>query len=168
MIRPNPDHVNWNNLELTDAVEGAILRALQSGVSVNVACAHAGITRANFNGWMRRAEFPRQERYAAFSRRVGETLAQLETSFLNMIVEAAADDWKAAAWFLERRFPKRWGKKDMPKTVVLAGGQDRAEDIGRLSNEEAAAYFRAKMKMAATESLRQEYESHANALELIQ
>ena len=28
------------------------------------------------------------------------------------IMRAGDVDWKAWAWFLERRYPKRWGRKD--------------------------------------------------------
>ena len=168
MVGPNPDRMNWHNLELNDSHEASIIRSLQSGAHIGVACARAGVTRTNFNGWMQRAEYPRQDRYTAFRDRVAATLGELETSFLERIVEAAADDWKAAAWFLERRFAKRWGKKDLPKTVVMTGEADRREDVSKLSPSEAAAYFRARVKMATSEAVKAELESHAHALELIQ
>lgn len=52
-------------------------------------------------------------------------------------------DWGAAAWFAEKRWPKRWGSRapmkghesatdDLPVTEILAAAETRAEDINSL------------------------------------
>jgi|PlaIllAssembly_1097288.scaffolds.fasta_scaffold01265_2 urease gamma subunit len=38
--------------------------------------------------------------------------AALESDHLSNISEAGAIDWKASAWFLERLYPEKYGKKD--------------------------------------------------------
>ena len=43
-----------------------------------------------------------------------------------MIRAAAAKDWKAAAWLLERRYPEQWGRRR-----VEVGSPDRKPVEGR-------------------------------------
>ncbi|MDY0314143.1 MAG: hypothetical protein RBR32_03615 [Bacteroidales bacterium] len=43
---------------------------------------------------------------------VQECIARSEEFHVSNINECAMDDWKASAWFLERRFPDKYGKKD--------------------------------------------------------
>jgi hypothetical protein len=37
--------------------------------------------------------------------------ARVEAALVHGIQQAAATDWRAAAWTLEQRYPERWGEK---------------------------------------------------------
>lgn len=53
-------------------------------------------------------------RYAAFAEEVEKARAQSEVRALTHIQQAALDGtWQAAAWFLERSHPQRWGRRRM-------------------------------------------------------
>ncbi len=44
-----------------------------------------------------------------FARRLRAAVAQSETSALRQLLMAGKRSWRASAWFLERRFPERYG-----------------------------------------------------------
>jgi hypothetical protein len=48
--------------------------------------------------------------------------AELET----IVAYAAVDDWRAAAWLLERRWPERWTRRrpEQPEPAVESDGLD--------------------------------------------
>lgn len=45
--------------------------------------------------------------------------AQAEANMLRRINTASQTQWQAAAWFLERKFPERWGREKMNATVKV-------------------------------------------------
>lgn len=80
----------------TPETEAKLLRALRKGNTRRAACAHAGIGESTLNDWVN--EFP--EFSAACTRAENES----EFGFVDVIQECANNgDWKAAAWWLERR-----------------------------------------------------------------
>ena len=60
------------------------------------------------NGRMRKDEEP----FVRFSNAVEKAQAEAEQRDLLIIAKASANDWKASAWRLERRFPAKWGRKE--------------------------------------------------------
>jgi transposase-like protein len=83
---------------------------VKGGVTLRVAARRHGIARATLYNWLAHGEKGR-EPYAAFRERLERAQAACEVRLSLNLFEAARDDWRAAAWFLERRFPKRWGSK---------------------------------------------------------
>lgn len=74
-------------------------------------------------------EVPESERdYLELHRRIEQATAEAEVRALAAITNAFTSDprnWTAAAWFLERKDPARWGKR----TEVNVGPTDRLADI---------------------------------------
>jgi len=113
--------------DLTPQVQAKIVLAIVGGNDNKVAAAHAGIGESTFYAWLDRG---RKEvaRLAASSRakpRASETpfvefleaiqkaQADAETRNVALIAKAAQEGtWTAAAWWLERKYPERWGRKD--------------------------------------------------------
>ncbi len=70
------------------------------------------------------------------------TDAELEEIALAKILDAADEDWKAAAWYLERRFPQRWAKplagerlgRGKPGDDEPVAGEDAEEAEPRLTD----------------------------------
>jgi len=50
--------------------------------------------------------------YVAFSDAIKAALAQAEIDAVATIKAASGKSWQAAAWHLERSYPKRWGRRD--------------------------------------------------------
>jgi len=64
----------------------------------------------------------KEEPYLAFMEAVTLAVAESEVSALKTIKTASKDDWRAAAWMLERRTPTKWGRRvlDINATVDAA------------------------------------------------
>lgn len=124
---------------------------LKSGNYFDTACEFVGIGESTGYHWRKRAEaeLARRERvtnpntkteaktrereqpYVDFLEAVKKATAQAEVQAVGLIRQAMITDeykgqWQAAAWFLERRRPKQWGKH----VHVHEDPRDRAiEDI---------------------------------------
>lgn len=87
----------------TPEVEKRLLDALRLGSTQRLACQYAGISEDTLARWRgQSAEFA-----DALTRAQGE----LALTLLAKIEQAAARDWRAAAWKLEHRFPKEYGRQ---------------------------------------------------------
>ena len=87
------------------ATEGrieALVIALGTGCTREAAARHAGIDRTTLYRWL--------ERDAAIRIRVEKAEADVEVRLAAQIVQAAPDDWRAAAWMLDRRRPRSYGR----------------------------------------------------------
>jgi len=77
---------------------------LKVGVSVSAACELAGVDYEEFRKVL--------ERRGDLRSMVERAKAEAELMAVKAILEAAKKDWRAAAWFLERRFPEYWSKRE--------------------------------------------------------
>ena len=61
-----------------------------------------------------------------------------------LIAKAAGEgNWQAAAWWLERRFPERWGRRERVDATVRGGVAPVDEsrvDMSKLTDEELVAF----------------------------
>lgn len=107
---------------LTEEIIEEIARHVEAGNYVEVALSLAGVNNPTFYQWMRKARQAEaeardggeltysQKMYLKLRARMNEAEAIAENTRLADITAAADHDPKWAAWFLERRFPGRWGK----------------------------------------------------------
>jgi hypothetical protein len=86
----------------TEARIEALVIALGTGCTREAAARHAGIDRTTLYRWL--------ERDAAIRIRVEKAEADVEVRLAAQIVQAAPDDWRAAAWMLDRRRPRSYGR----------------------------------------------------------
>lgn len=94
---------------LTPALQAEIEALFRAGNYTVTVCAAAGVARSTFNGWMKRGEGA-AEPYRGFRVAVDQARAVGEARNVAQIAQAAAKDWKAAAWLLERSAPDRWAR----------------------------------------------------------
>ena len=101
-----------------------ILQAVRVGCYIETAAAYAGISKQTLYNWLkigaRRRTGPLHDFHVAFER----ALAQAEMRDLVLISKAAEEQWQAAAWRLERKFPDRWGRRE--RHDVNLGAEDGA------------------------------------------
>jgi len=62
----------------------------------------SGIGERTFYDWM--------ERYPAFAAAVHRARAKAKMKLVRVIIDQAPDDWRAAAWALERSYPKEYAR----------------------------------------------------------
>ena len=79
----------------TEARIEALVIALGTGCTREAAARHAGIDRTTLYRWV--------ESDPALGTRVEKAEADVEVRLAAQIVQAVPDDWRAAAWWLERR-----------------------------------------------------------------
>lgn len=100
---------------LTDEVWSICVEAVRAGHYDEPVAARAGISRATLLAWIRtgRRELRAYEeqggeltRHAQFVRAIDKANAEAEGKALQKIRENA--DWRALAWYLERRHQDRW------------------------------------------------------------
>src|SRR5207245_4264065 len=90
-----------------------ICDAIRAGVRPEVAAVYNGIGARTYYRWMQLGRAADAEPvYVGFVEAVELALAEWEARDVLLIGEAAKDDWHAAAWRLERRLPKVYGKRE--------------------------------------------------------
>ena len=103
--------------KLDTEVGDQIIRILSAGGYVQTAVSVAGVAHRTFNDWMARgvSGLPEDEPYRVLRERVEEARGNAETRHVALISRAAAGNWQAAAWLLERQYPERWGRPERRK-----------------------------------------------------
>jgi transposase len=111
--------------KLTPELQAEFVELIRSGQFQYTVCAYVGITYDTFRRWMRRGEKElqrlsrggrrakageKEQPYAGFYLAV--TQARAEAEVRNVVHLNKSSDWRARAFWLERSFPKRWGKRD--------------------------------------------------------
>jgi len=76
---------------------------LSKGLKINEACLLAQVTKA---------ELLEMRSDVTFEEFVQYSQTKMEAEQLANITDAGKVDWKASAWFLERVYPEKYGKKD--------------------------------------------------------
>lgn len=111
--------------KLNYKVQEKIVQAIKAGNYIETAAAYAGINKSTLYDWLRRGEREKQrveknpryrirkseKPYVEFSDAVEKALAEAEVRDVLLISKAAEEQWQAAAWRLERKFPDRWGRR---------------------------------------------------------
>lgn len=103
-----------------------ILRAISHGLSYKRAAQAAGVVYSTFHRWMRKGCRDRKAKiksdYRKFYEDVMSAEARAEDAQAEMIHRTAKKVWTAAAWWLERRHPERWGRRDAVVPVKMVEG----------------------------------------------
>jgi transposase len=96
--------------KLTDERAELVLAALRAGNHLTTAARYAGIAESTLHAWRRRSP--------EFSAAVDKARADAEARMVGVVMKAASEHWQAAAWWLERSFPDRYGRR-----VLELGGK---------------------------------------------
>jgi hypothetical protein len=134
----NPKSAGGRPTKLTKQITDDIVELLQKGGYAETAAVAAGISKRTFYEWMERGNptgtKAADEEYRVFRRRVEEARAKGEQVRVEQVLAGAATDWRAAAWYLERTNPERWGgprSRNVSRGVHpddFAGGEPSSED----------------------------------------
>jgi len=97
-----------------------LLKAIRYGNDKKIACAFAGISEATLYRWLEQAQ---KKNARAELREFRESLeraeAEAEVIKISRVTQAADNGrWQAAAWWLERKHPERWGQQTRIKAEL--------------------------------------------------
>ena len=96
-----------------------ICEDIARGFSYDKAAQNNGIAASTFFRWLRKGhEGGYEDVFKHFAREVKAASEFSEDEALQLIRSAATigRNWKASAWFLEKRFPEKYGKAPKDKT----------------------------------------------------
>jgi hypothetical protein len=97
---------------LTPEIHRRICDFVRAGSHLNVAAQAAGIDDTTLSRWRTRGKQDEENGiespYADLRRDLARAEAEAELTGIMRIRRAADEDWRADAWFMERRFPERW------------------------------------------------------------
>lgn len=111
--------------KLTIARHRQIVKLVREGNYMETAAATAGISKDVLFTWLRRGARKSKGIHHEFSVDMEKARAEAEIKDVRAIGNASFLDWKAAAFRLERRHPKRWGKKVQTALTGADGGAIR-------------------------------------------
>lgn len=103
--------------DLTPELQEKIVAIVRKGNFRVVAAEACGIGESTLSEWIARGEGrdkdrPQTPEYAAFAAAIKAAEAEAEIAAMAVIESAGLETWQAAAWYLERKFPGRWGKRE--------------------------------------------------------
>ena len=97
--------------KLNEDTKGRLLQAIRLGCTYDKACSFAGISYQTLRNWIKRGEQATKGQYFDFVDELKKAEASAVVGWLAHIEKAAKEGtWQAAAWKLERRYPREWGK----------------------------------------------------------
>lgn len=111
---------------LTPEVQRELCKLIAAGNYAVQAAKQLKISEQDYYGWIRRGMRDSEGIYHDFAMEVLRAEAISEHRALATISKNATSDWKAAGWWLERRFPKRWAMRKAEAAEGDAGDQAEA------------------------------------------
>jgi hypothetical protein len=98
--------------KLTPEARQRIVTAIRAGNYRRPAARSAGISEATFHRWMARGKKASSGVYRDFYEEVERAEADAEVYAVTVIRKAMPNEWRAAAHFLERRYPESWRRRE--------------------------------------------------------
>ena len=102
--------VKGGKSKLTQELIVKISTEIENGSYQKVAARKCGVGESTFYAWMEKAEAGVVGQFQELMEAVKNASAVAESRAIHTIL--ADDSWQSKAWYLERRFPERWGRKD--------------------------------------------------------
>lgn len=97
--------------KLTPELAYEIVSYINAGNYPEIAAEACGIGKSTFYRWLEKGREEPKGKYGEFWEAVKKAKAQSEARNVMIIERAAEKTWQAAAWYLERTCPDRWGLK---------------------------------------------------------
>ncbi len=118
-------------MKFSQARVEAILTSLQNGNTRRAAATAAGVSPRTLQRWLKRGREQRRGKFVELTRMVEMAECEAERAMVESIVEAAMKgDWRAAAWWLERRLPQEYGKQQRLAVTPEQGPVEFVVQIG--------------------------------------
>jgi len=141
--------------KFTPDVRARIISAIRNGNTYDAAANYGGVTYSIYREWMKRGEDEGVGDFFDFFEAVKKAEAEAEVESVALIRRSAKEgQWQAAAWFLERRKPSEWGRRDrheVSQTSLNINWDDLTEnEMERIANGESPASVLASRSNSAT------------------
>jgi hypothetical protein len=97
--------------KMTPEAQDAIVRALMNGNFRSTACKYAGVSYRAFKDWLAMGKRYPKGKFGRFRRAVLDAESKAEIRAVTLLMKAAENDPKHAAWWLAHRHNARWADK---------------------------------------------------------
>jgi hypothetical protein len=97
-----------------------ICELIRQGNYSGTAALLSGVGSRTFYRWMAQGRKAKSGAFRQFWQAIKKAEAEAECAFVAGIHRASKTTWQAAAWWLERRYPLRWGKREQEQLAELA------------------------------------------------
>jgi transposase len=100
--------------KLTEEVIETASKLIRAGNYQKVVAQYIGVDESTWYRWLQKGEKAKNKRsiYYKFYKAVKKAEAEAHARNVAVIQQAAQTQWQAAAWWLERKYPELWGRKD--------------------------------------------------------
>ena len=116
-------------IDLTETICKRIYDALRIGATYEIAALYAGVSYDTLLRWRKKGESGEESAVDVVFCELCDTIkkaqADLAMSCLLKIERASDDDWKAAAWKLERLFPEYYARRIIAPRVPALPNQNQ-------------------------------------------
>ncbi len=119
--------------KLTPELQDRIVELIRAGNYIETVCQAVGIGKTTFYRWLERGRNSKTKKgkFWEFWNAIKKAESEAEAFYLDQIRKAAVEGrWQAAAWYLERKYPDRWGRKDRHELSGPDGGPIELEVKG--------------------------------------
>ena len=167
--RTSGKHPGGRPTKFDSGLADKIISAIKAGGYVETAAAFAGVNKDTFYAWLKRGAAEKSGPFKEFSDAIGRAIAESEMRYVSVVAKAASGyevvrertvidmgpDGKphtttttdkshefnppAAMWWLERRFPRRWGRMERPE-ISEVPERSRSEPLMTLKRETIDIY----------------------------
>ena len=97
--------------KLTEKLTEDIVKRIRAGNYIKVACLAVGISHTAYFDWIKKGEEGISP-YSEFLYSVKKAEAEAHVNYVAIIASQAPAQWQATAWWLERKFPDKWAKRE--------------------------------------------------------
>lgn len=109
--QPAPKAERGRPTKFTEGTRKKILNGIAMGATYELAAQYGGVAYNTFNEWMKKGEAEEDGEYRDFYEAIKQAEGKAAVGWLAKIEKAASDgSWQAAAWKIERRYPKEYGR----------------------------------------------------------
>jgi DNA invertase Pin-like site-specific DNA recombinase len=109
--------------KLTPELVKTFTDSLAEGNAIETAAAVAGISETTYYRWLQAGREAKGGAFWEFCEAIKRAEAESEAERVRRIRTAGqGGNWQADAWWLERRRPERWGRKDRHEVSGPDGG----------------------------------------------
>lgn len=132
-----------------------LLQAVRSGNHLSVAARFAGISYDTLKRWVLKADEPgAPEELREFAESLERARAESEVIALAKIQRAASEGaWQASAWFLERSWPERWGRRETNRIEIIGNESAPVRVVAGIELDDASMTALAQRLATRTKEL---------------
>jgi hypothetical protein len=94
---------------LTDDLQEMLVQLIEMGTPADTAVRSLGLAASTYYGWMQEGRDAMSGRRREFFIAIEQAKAKAQNRMVGIVSIAAERDWRAAAFWLERTDPGRWG-----------------------------------------------------------